>query len=455
MLNILYLIFFFLCVVNSQYIITSQSYNKVITYTYQHMQNALNKNLIEKLSLMEISDFTIGDIKVSNIKATSVNALLTGTYGDMSKQLFIISPNKIVLHFAFSYTKGEKTSENVELVFSIYLIKLRLSRENNQPVFDVMIQTKEKDYKIYGIDREDSSQIEKGFYENYLKKEEGKESIIESISTHMKNVFEAYYKNLYANRNNETIKLTKFLGENEYTLNLKTFMGFCADPENKIKAGICYSDGNILGTSVEGLEEDPMFETKFKNPGDNYYTFINYGLFNDTLQDKVLNVELTKETFSDLSFGFSVKELKSVFNITEEYADEDECTFKADLKQITFTEGQRVFTQIDAKLLIKGTETGIEFTALTFHDITTKMISNLKFNLCIENGIVISIFFDEKQVIDEDKLKEMIEEVMYKPSREKVCLTENGFNMKEYYRYINNIIVGDRGIFIEGKHLYF
>ena len=28
-------------------------------------------------------------------------------------------------------------------------------------------------------------------------------------------------------------------------------------------------------------------------------------------------------------------------------------------------------------------------------------------------------------------------------------------SLKDYYRYNNNVIIGEKGIFIEGKHIYF
>ena len=62
--------------------------------------------------------------------------------GNMHKNLFIVSPNKLVLNFVFSYMKREKTIENVQLAFSVYLIRLTLSNELNQPVFSVEINNK-------------------------------------------------------------------------------------------------------------------------------------------------------------------------------------------------------------------------------------------------------------------------------------------------------------------------
>ena len=98
------------------------------------------------------------------------------------------------------------------------------------------------------------------------------------------------------------------------------------DPEGQFEVGICYFDGNVQGQTVEGLKKEPLSEYKFKNPMDDYYTFINFKLIISTLKNKEIHLKLTKDSFTDLSFGFKVKDIKSVFNIPEQFKDEDECT---------------------------------------------------------------------------------------------------------------------------------
>ena len=124
---------------NSQYIATSHSHDIVLAYTLQYLQRALNQNLLEKLKEIEISDFTAGTYKVTSVKPVSVLADFKGSLGDMHNNLFIVSPNKLTLNYIFSYVKGDKTIENVQLVFSVFSIKLKLSLKEYQPVFDVTI----------------------------------------------------------------------------------------------------------------------------------------------------------------------------------------------------------------------------------------------------------------------------------------------------------------------------
>ena len=288
---------FLLSFTNSQYIATSQSYDKVMTYTFQYLQKALNTNLLEKIKEIEIADFTAEDYKVTKVKANSVIADFKSSMGNMHKNLFIVSPNKLVLNFVFSYMKGEKTIENVQLAFSVYLIRLTLSNELNQPVFSVEINNKINNFKVYDAEEGDHTIIEKGFHTIFNKKEEGKNSIIEIIAQQMKTVFTEYYIQLYANKKDFKFALSKLLGENEFISKLNTFMGFCEDPEGQFEVGICYFDGNVQGQTVEGLKKEPLSEYKFKNPMDDYYTFINFKLIISTLKNKEIHLKTLSLTY--------------------------------------------------------------------------------------------------------------------------------------------------------------
>ena len=44
--------------------------------------------------------------------------------------------------------------------------------------------------------------------------------------------------------------------------------------------------------------------------------------------------------------------------------------------------------------------------------------------------------------------KGWIEEVMYNVNRPKICYTKNGISLKEYYRYIDSVIIGEKGFYI-------
>ena len=303
-----------LSISNSQYIATSRSYDKVLTYTFQYLQKALNKNLLEKLKEIDIADFAAEYFRVTKVKVNSVSADFKNSIGNMHKNLFIVSPNKLVINFSFSYVKEEKTIDNIHLVFSVYLIRLTLTDESNQPVFNVDIDNKINNYKVYDVEEGDHTIIEKGFYTFFNTKEEGKNCLIEIMAQQMKTVFSDYYMKLYSNKKDFKFSLSTLLGENQFISKLNTFMGFCEDPEGKFEVGICYFDGNVQGHTEERLKK-PLSEYKFKHPMDDYYTFINYKLILSTLKNKEIHLKLTKDSFTDLSFGFKVKDIKSVFNI--------------------------------------------------------------------------------------------------------------------------------------------
>lgn len=446
---------FLLSFTNSQYIATSQSYDKVMTYTFQYLQKALNTNLLEKIKEIEIADFTAEDYKVTKVKANSVIADFKSSMGNMHKNLFIVSPNKLVLNFVFSYMKGEKTIENVQLAFSVYLIRLTLSNELNQPVFSVEINNKINNFKVYDAEEGDHTIIEKGFHTIFNKKEEGKNSIIEIIAQQMKTVFTEYYIQLYANKKDFKFALSKLLGENEFISKLNTFMGFCEDPEGQFEVGICYFDGNVQGQTVEGLKKEPLSEYKFKNPMDDYYTFINFKLIISTLKNKEIHLKLTKDSFTDLSFGFKVKDIKSVFNIPEQFKDEDECTVDGIITILDIKDNGYLTISITHKLNIKDTENVIEFKSNVSYQIRPDVLSSTTFDLYVKNALVNDLFAKKGDIFDEMTLKGWIAEVMYNSARPKIYYSRSGISLKDYYRYINNVIIGEKGIFIEGKHIYF
>lgn len=174
----IFLLLFVFSFCNSQYIATSHSHDIVLAYTFQYFQRALNQNLLEKLKEIEISDFTAGSYKVTSVKPVSVLGDFKGSLGDMHRNLFIISPNKLTLNYIFSYVKGDKTIENVQLVFSVFLIKLRLSMESYQPVFNVQLINRQKEFKVYYAEEGDNTVIEKTFFDVFNKKEEGKEKLL-------------------------------------------------------------------------------------------------------------------------------------------------------------------------------------------------------------------------------------------------------------------------------------
>ena len=439
---------------NSQYIATSHSHDIVLAYTLQYLQRALNQNLLEKLKEIEISDFTAGTYKVTSVKPVSVLADFKGSLGDMHNNLFIVSPNKLTLNYIFSYVKGDKTIENVQLVFSVFSIKLKLSLKEYQPVFDVTILNRQKGFKVYYAEEGDNPVIEKTFYDVFNKNEEGKEKIIELIAQYMKTLFTDYYKDLYAKKENIKFKISELLGGKEFTSKIKTFMGFCEDPENLMETAICYFDGNVFDEPVQGLKNESLTEEKFKNPLDNYYIFINYKLMFSTFKDTELNLKLTKDTFTDLSFGFKVKDIKHVFNISEQFSD-DECTVDGIIFLESIDDTGLLHLSIIHRLNIKDTQNVIEFQSNVLYQIVPNYLSSTSFDLCIENAEVIDLYYKTTDILDERTLKGWIEEVMYNEKRQKICYTNTGFNLKEYYRYIEKVITGEKGIFVEGKHIYF
>ena len=439
---------------NTQYIVTSYSYDKVLTYTYQYLQTALNENLLEKLQTIEIAEFKAGELTVNEVKPTSVNALFTGSFGNMGTDLYLFSPNKLIISYTFSYTKGETKKENVQLVFSVYMVKANLSDDNFSPVFDVSVIDRAKDFKVYEANSGDNTILEQGFFDAFNKKEtlNAAVSIVEQIADSIKTCFTDYYKNLYANKESFKFTLSKPLGGFEAELNLKTFMGFCKDVTQSLESAICYYDGST-GEPESGLEEEALSREEFKTPVDDYFTFLNYKLFNTIFKEKEPMVTLTKDSFEGLSFGFTVKDIKAIFTIPEEFVDEDEYQVQVYISNFTFNPNGEFQAHLSNFVKIKD-KTAVEFQNVITFKVNGKKTSTTSFDLCGTEGKgkVIDI---SGVIIDKEKATAMVQEVLTKISDNNTCLTDNGINVKNYYRYLDNIIIGANGVYLEGKHIYF
>ena len=440
---------------NTQYIATSYSYDKVLTYTYQYLQTALNQNLLKELQTIEIAEFKAGELTVNEVKPTSVNALFTGSFGNMGTNLYLFSPNKLIISYTFSYTKGETKKENVQLVFSVYMVKAKLSVDNFTPVFDVSVIDRAKDFKVYEANSGDNTILEQGFFDAFNKKEtlNAAVSIVEQIADSIKTCFTDYYKNLYANKESFKFTLSKPLGGFEAELNLKTFMGFCKDVTQSLESAICYYDGST-GTPESGLEEEALSREEFKTPVDDYFTFLNYKLFNTIFKDKEPMVTLTKDSFEGLSFGFTVKDIKAIFKIPEGFVDEDEYQVQVYISKFTFNPNGEFQAHLSNLVKIKDTERAVEFQNDVTFKVNGKKTSMTSFDLCGTEGEVNNIS-PKGVVLDEVKAKAMVQEVLSKISDNNTCLTDNGINVKNYYRYLDNIIIGANGVYLEGKHIYF
>ena len=173
------------------------------------------------------------------------------------------------------------------------------------------------------------------------------------------------------------------------------------------------------------------------------------------MKNKEIHLKLTKDSFTDLSFGFKVKDIKSVFNIPEQFKDEDECTVDGIITVLDIKDNGYLTISITHKLNIKDTENVIEFKSNVSYQIRPDVLSSTTFDLYVKNALVNDLFAKKGDIFDEMTLKGCIAQVIYNSARPKIYYSRSGISLKDYYRYINNVIIGEKGIFIEGKHIYF
>ena len=144
-----------------------------------------------------------------------------------------------------------------------------------------------------------------------------------------------------------------------------------------------------------------------------------------------------------------------MFNISEKFSDEDECTVDGIILLTSIDDTGLLHMNIIHRLKIKDKENVIEFQSNVLYQIVPNYFLSTSFDLCIENAEVIDLYYKTTDILDERTLKGWFEEVTYNKDRPKICYTNTGVSFKKYYRYIDKVIIGEKGIFVEGKHIYF
>ena len=97
---------------------------------------------------------------------------------------------------------------------------------------------------------------------------------------------------------------------------------------------------------------------------------------------------------------------------------------------------------------------------LMIYGIGTDITKVSRFEKWVKNEEFIKRFFNPQEIMENGSLNAKCEHYAArfaaKEAFSKALGTGiTGFNLKEYYRYIEKVITGEKGIFVEGKHIYF
>lgn len=444
-----------LSIINGQNIVTSYSYDKINTYTYEYIQNYLNSDFLT--ALKQIDDIKQDNLIISDIKATSSSSRLAFSYGNMDIGLFLFSPKKLTVTYSFNYKIGEAEAQAATLELSVFEIKVTLGfkEDTKEPDVTVKIEKRDKDFDVYNAKSEDEKQVidaliqgfeSQGVFTDYA----------QTIQTGITNL----YSTMYKSKPSFEYQSSKLLENRKVIVKLDKFMGFCKDVQKTYESAVCFYSGEVDQEVKTGIYEDALKKEEFKAPGDDYYSFIHYNLFNDAITNMIsqkdLILELSKTSFEEISFGFTVKDLKEIFSdISSDFADTDEYVVKSKITSMSIADTGIVTLNMENAITIKDTPNVIVFTLQMELQPNAKVPSYASFDLCISTFTIREIKVTTGRMEHEDILKNRITMVFDKAVQYPTCLSDNGIDLKDYYRYLDEAEIGEKGVYLKGKHLYF
>ena len=441
----------------SQNILTSFDYDKTLAYTLQDVQTMLNKNLLSNLQALTYPNLVDG-ITLSNIKPTAVSATLTSSYGNMQTQLYLFSPSKLSITFTLDYTTTTSTTGSCEVSFGVFDFRTRFNVASGKPAVNVLIESRAKDYVIFNVDSaETASQIQNAMYTQMIQ-----QNIITSIATEIEKGINAFYEELYTNKDQYTFTSSTLLGNIPVNIMFNTFISFPEDLGKEYKSAITSYAGSVDGKEVTGDKKEKALEqSNFVKPGDDYFTFINYDLFNDvfsSLITKGVVMKLNNNSIPNLSFDFTFKTLSQVFNgLPTTFSEADEVVVSSKLTEIKFLPQGKGELTLLTSFTVKDTENVVEATIKVEFEAPAMKRTTTAFDLCLSKLTVVSTEVKTAAVTiaSQDTFNAYVNEIFNYGISVPTCLSDKGVTLRDYYRYIDSAKSEQNGVYIQGKHIYF
>ena len=159
-----------------------------------------------------------------------------------------------------------------------------------------------------------------------------------------------------------------------------------------------------------------------------------------------------KTNVKQLSYDFTVASLKKYFNGLQNLKDKDFFYCDVYINNITLNAvNYTVRFNIDT----------FNFTVKINSKINVDIVrmKKIRFDLCLNetkttNVEVVSSPPETKvEIKDLDGLKKAIDE-SFDYERNKICFTNEGISMRDYFTKINDIYMREEGLYLEGNHLY-
>lgn len=454
-ISILFLLFSLsLC----QNIITSWHYDKVAMYDIQKINTFLvNEFTTEKpFNIPNIISFN--NILIKNISLVGVKASLYDSFLNYNNGLFLLTPNKVTLNFNFSYsesTRGYNDTAILELKIDVIKIKIWNDKVTQRPKISIRISSPKENYNVPGInDKEFLKLLMDTLFTGFQMQSILSRTVSERFSSGILD----YYKKFYSKRRDFKIQTTKFFGNFIFPMNINKFLYFCEDLIGDYKNTFCYYQGyNDLHELIKDKTKIPLSNERFSHNNDNLFNiFINkdlmcgiinyitesYFQFNSKIYNNQTNIK-------QLSYDFNVASLKKYFNGLDYLKNEDSFYCEVFIDTITLNE---VIYRV--KFIIGGTNFMIKINSTLNVDVIR--IKNLRFNLCLKEAKTTNVEVIESSninIIDLDGLKKVIDE-SFDYDYNKICFTDEGISMRDYFTKIKDIYMRDEGLYLEGNHLY-
>jgi hypothetical protein len=460
MKNIIFFLLFSLFF--AQNIITSWDYDKVAMYDIQKINTYLLTELV-KQDIVIPGLVLVHNIHVTNVRLIDVQSTLYDSYLNYNNGVFLFTPNKVTLYFNFSYsdsTRGYNDSATLELKINTLKIKIKNDKISQKPKISTKMAARQEDFNVPGIQDKEFlnlliDTLFSGFVRAYV--------LSELIPGIMDEGLNKYYNDFYSRKKEFKITTSEFFGKLVFGMNNNIFTYFCEDLIGDYKNNFCF----YLGYTDK--EEEKVDKTKIPisnerfshNPDNLYNVFINKDLLEDIssyviksylfFNPKIYN---NKTNIKKLSYDFNVASLKRYFNGLNNFRDDEYFYSEIFIDNITSTEAK-----YRAKINIGSNDNNfvININSKIAMNLSTKR--GVRFNLCLKEAkatnieVVSSSFEPKVEITNFEGLKNAIDE-SFDYDYNKICLSDDGISMRDYFSKITNVYTREEGIYLEGRHLY-
>jgi len=461
MKNIIFFLLFSLFF--AQNIITSWNYDKVAMYDIQKINTYITTELV-KQDIVIPRLVLVNNIRVTNVRLIDVQSTLYDSYLNYNTGKFLFSPNKVTLYFNFSYSESSRGyNDSATLVLKINTLKIKVKNDkiSHKPIISTKMGARQEDYNVPGIADKEFLRLLidtlfSGFVRAYV--------LSEVIPGIMDEGLSKYYNDFYSKKKEFKIITSEFFGKLIFGMNNNIFTYFCEDLIGDYKNNFCFYSG-YTDKEEEKVDKTkiPLSNERFSHNPDNLYNvFINKDLLEDIssyviksylfFNPKIYN---NKTNIKKLSYDFNVASLKKFFSGLNNFKDEEYFYCEIFIDNITSTEAR-----YRAKVNI-GSNDNNNFVINIISKLTMDLSTNrgVRFNLCLKearttNIEVISSSIEPKvEISNLEGLKNVINE-SFDYDYNKICLSDDGISLRDYFSKITNVYSREEGIYIEGKHLY-